>query len=386
MFSFRQLRLSDMVLVFSLSLSIGVIFSSFCIVQSRNHYYKNYINSNRFNEIMILSNKDGFSHFSGDVIPITNTGKVLYYNDFSEIYKWAKKYYKYIYMVNPQYIYDKKRDLIKTLEVTDDFLKSIKINVIKGSLFTKSDKNTKYIVMTETASKKVFGNLEPLNKVIKTEDFVDYKVIGIIKDPEIIGYFANTQVEAFIPWGSVDTAGKEISEIRFLGGVPGAETALENYSESYTMNAFSVRNMSKDLNDFLNGFQIGTQFLNAFMIFNVLSSIIVVMGIVVYSLNQDLKKVFIKRVIGASKKNILNDYLLKLLYVSIGSSIFGYIVGNYIINISTLYSSIQEIDIKVNFLDFAFVSSSICTLLVILVAAILWPMLNKENLSEEAKA
>lgn len=63
----------------------------------------------------------------------------------------------------------------------DDFLKIFSFELVKGSDKQLADPST--IVLTESAAASLFGDEEPIGKVIRVDDKNDMTVTGIVKDP-----------------------------------------------------------------------------------------------------------------------------------------------------------------------------------------------------------
>lgn len=75
---------------------------------------------------------------------------------------------------------DKK---ISPVELTagEDFLKIVQLPLLEGSADNAlSDPNN--IVLTESVARALFGNTDPMGKIVRASDYVNFKVTGVLKD------------------------------------------------------------------------------------------------------------------------------------------------------------------------------------------------------------
>jgi putative ABC transport system permease protein len=77
----------------------------------------------------------------------------------------------------------------------DDFLKMFTFPLVKGSSDQLKDPST--IIITESAAKALFGNEEPMGKIVRVDDRVDLTVTGVMKDVPSNSTF---QFECLIPF------------------------------------------------------------------------------------------------------------------------------------------------------------------------------------------
>ncbi|NII28748.1 ABC transporter permease [Pseudoflavitalea sp. X16] len=78
----------------------------------------------------------------------------------------------------------------------DDFLKIFQFSVLKGNAATAL-KDPYSIVLTESTAKALFGDADPLNKMIRIDNFEDRKVTAVIKDVPRNSTFQFDYITAF---------------------------------------------------------------------------------------------------------------------------------------------------------------------------------------------
>ena len=99
---------------------------------------------------------------------------------------------------------------------SEDFLRMFDFTLVKGALDRQLN-DPSGIVLTESTAKALFGNEEPLGKVLRMDNRADLTVSGVVKDPP-----ANStlQFECLIPFQVI------------MGLDPGIKKALSNWGNS----------------------------------------------------------------------------------------------------------------------------------------------------------
>jgi putative ABC transport system permease protein len=102
---------------------------------------------------------------------------------------------------------DKK--IIKRGNIVDTgFLQMFSLPLVKGDPFTAlNDKHA--IVITESTAKALFGDADPMGKVVNVEQELDFKVSGVLKDMPVNSKFV--YVDYILPWA----AGEDPTKVDF---------------------------------------------------------------------------------------------------------------------------------------------------------------------------
>jgi putative ABC transport system permease protein len=101
------------------------------------------------------------------------------------------------------------RKIIKRGNFVDTgFLQMFSLPLVKGDPFTAlNDKHA--IVITESTAKALFGNADPMGKVVNVEQEFDFKVTGVLKDIPLNSKFV--YIEYILPWA----AGEDPTKVDF---------------------------------------------------------------------------------------------------------------------------------------------------------------------------
>jgi len=89
-----------------------------------------------------------------------------------------------------------KRLMMRGYYVSEEFLEMFEFPLLHGDATTALD-DSKSIVITESTAKALFGDEDPINKIIRVDDQGDLQVVGILKDiPENSSF----DFEFLLPW------------------------------------------------------------------------------------------------------------------------------------------------------------------------------------------
>src|SRR5687768_7841963 len=83
----------------------------------------------------------------------------------------------------------------------EDFLKIFQFPILKGNAATAL-KDPYSIVLTESTAKALFGNTDPINKIIRIDNFEDRKVTAVLKDVPRNSTFQFEYITAFDAFAS----------------------------------------------------------------------------------------------------------------------------------------------------------------------------------------
>ena len=109
-----------------------------------------------------------------------------------DIVRSAVSDWGYAHLLN----YEEKKITREGLYVSEEFLEMFEFPLIKGDPTTVLD-DLKSIVITESLAEMLFGDDDPIDKIIKVDNESDLRVTGLLKD---IPKNSSFPVEFFIPW------------------------------------------------------------------------------------------------------------------------------------------------------------------------------------------
>ena len=221
----------------------------------------------------------------------------------------------------------------------DDFLNIFQFPLLKGNAATAL-KDPYSIVLTESTAKALFGNGDPLNKMIRIDNFEDRKVTAVIKDLPRNSSFQFDYITAFSAFASggwVKAATTNWSHNFFklyIGLRPNAsyeeaasksKVLVKKYApETYaTFQQEVILQPFKDWHlytDYKNGVAVGglIDYVRMFSIIGLLVLIIACinfMNLSTASSEKRAKEVGIRKTIGSQRSNLVVQFLIESLVI-----------------------------------------------------------------------
>lgn len=251
------------------------------------------------------------------VAPVSNESKQLMYGNQN----WQTT----VYGTTPKYLY------IKNYEIEEG----------RGFTFEDVKNSAKVAVIGSTVSTELFGDVSPINKVIRVGN-VPFKVLGTLKAKGSQGPFDQDDL-IFIP---ITTAQKKLFGVTFPGSVKmivvkGLDADSLNDVEKDTEELLKVRhNIGKNqLNDFeiRNSAEFQEKMKSTVQTFAILLASIAsvsllvggigIMNIMLVSVTERTKEIGIRMAIGARASDIRWQFLIESFLLSMIGGLIGVITG-----------------------------------------------------------
>ena len=223
------------------------------------------------------------------------------------------------------------------LASTDKILPALNSQVSEGSSINQDDisKNARVIVLGPGPVKELFGEESPLSKVVDIRG-EDFEVIGVLKEKEtaesFLGPSFNDVVIMPITTGWEITKTKQVFRIMMQAPDSGSVKAvqekvkkivLENHNDEED---FSVLTQEDILGLLGKIFNILTAMLGAVAIISLVVGGIGIMNIMLVSVSERTKEIGIRKAVGATNTNILLQFLMESVTLTILAGIVAIIL------------------------------------------------------------
>jgi len=234
---------------------------------------------------------------------------------------------------------------ISLMGVSSDYLEVANTKIIEGRFFSKDDDESinKDVVLGHSLVEKFFGSEDPIGKKIKIKKHY-FRVIGVLEKEGTSAFGASSQNDsAIIP---LKTAQKQILGINHLNFIrikmnqvdqidPAKEQIEiilrdEHNIDDPSKDDFTIKDQTMALDMLKNITDIIRYFLLAVASVALLVGGIGIMNIMLISVNQRIKEVGLRKSIGAKNKDILIQFLVEAIFVSLIGGIVGIISGIFI--------------------------------------------------------
>ena len=216
-----------------------------------------------------------------------------------------------------------------------------------GKVFSANDvdKRKKIIVMGPKIAEKLFGNTESfVGKTVKI-DGQGFKVSGILKSKGG-GGFGGPDFDSFlyVPYKSSPKINQE-KKFSVINFQTESETVIDTVKESvtalleknYKVDDFSVIEQSQIQETVTSIFGILNSVLVAIAAISLVVGGIGIMNIMYITVTERIREIGIRRAMGATRRNILSQFLFEAVFLSTIGGSFGLIVSFVIVLIGTRY-------------------------------------------------
>ncbi|MDO8310721.1 MAG: ABC transporter permease [Sideroxyarcus sp.] len=245
---------------------------------------------------------------------------------------------------NAQIVYGPNNWNTSVIGTTPDYLVARSWQVVSGEMFTHSDVRsaTRVALIGKTAAQNLFGDEDPVGKTIRIRQspFVVLGVLGVKgqgmdgrdQDDTIIVPLTTAQRQVFgsqfpgtVRMVMVQTATQEI-----MPAVESAMTELlrqRHRTREGMDNDFSLRNLTAVADSAAESTRVMSLLLGAIASISLLVGGIGIMNIMLVSVTERTREIGIRLAIGARERDILLQFLLEAVIISVVGCCIGVLVG-----------------------------------------------------------
>ncbi len=258
---------------------------------------------------------------------------------------------------NTQVKYKAENTNTQIIGTTMDYLKIREINLKDGSFFTQEEyKGKKRVaVLGSAVAESLFGNDNPIGQSIKISG-ITFQVIGVLEPQGQLGGFANLDDMIFIP---LTTFQRKIQGGRFLNSIyisaksPDVMSDLQIQIEEILRRNHKISNPEEDdfvvqnqltiLSALTSASQTLTLFLAGIAAISLLVGGIGIMNIMLVNVTERIREIGIRKAVGAKSWDILLQFLMEAVIVSIAGGSFGIILGIILSEIIKYFSGLSTL-------------------------------------------
>jgi putative ABC transport system permease protein len=259
-----------------------------------------------------------------------------------------------------------KNTNVLVIGVTPEYLLVRNSKVEKGYFFKENDLN-RVAVLGPTVVEDLFGEEDPIGKTIRINK-VNFKVIGVLEAKGSVG-FINADEVVLIPllvmqkllvgseYLSLIAVQAESSELVDKVKDDITNALLKEHKVSPENQDFSVIAAQQFLNTFNALINTMTIFLASIAAISLVVGGIGIMNMMLTSVTERTKEIGLRKAIGAKKKEILMQFLIESVILTLIGGIFGIILGSLIsIGVSKFANITSEVSLYSIFLSLTFSS------------------------------
>ena len=252
------------------------------------------------------------------------------------------------------------------LGVTPDYLTVRNAKIQIGKFFQENDLN-RVAVLGPTVAEDLFGEEDPVGKTIRINK-VNFKVIGVLEPKGILG-FMNPDEVVLVPllvMQKILTGSEYLSQIAVQAESSDlievlkeeiTQALLKEHKVSADNPDFSVIASQEFLNTFNSLINTMTIFLASIAAISLVVGGIGIMNMMLTSVTERTKEIGLRKAIGAKKREILMQFLIESVILTLIGGIFGIILGTLIsIGVSKFANITSEVSLYSIFLSLTFSS------------------------------
>ena len=218
----------------------------------------------------------------------------------------------------------KKADNVSILGVSQSYFDVKKYDILAGRKFTLNDytKFARIIMLDKNLAEKLFGDIQSaLNQTVSVKD-KSYLVVGVYEDPNVgtaiygmktdgNAVMTNTQVAAEEGVKEHATVYVHVNDVTRSSEVGQAAADYLTRATGLKTARYDIFDMSKMLEDFNQQMAGVTMFIGAVAGISLLVGGIGVMNIMLVSVTERTREIGLRKALGATRGNILNQFLIE---------------------------------------------------------------------------
>ena len=244
------------------------------------------------------------------------------------------------YSKNAQVVYGNKNSNTSVNGVTPNFPAVNNFPVEKGSFITESDNRLmrRVVVLGQTVVKNVFGEEDPIGQYLKIKRS-SYQVIGVMSKKGGSGWRDQDDV-VFVP---LKTAQKRLFGVDYVSSVnvqAKSQDVMDKTSVEISRllrerhrlrpeqeNDFAINSQAEILSTVQETGKTFTMLLAGIAIVSLVVGGIGIMNIMFVSVTERTREIGIRKAIGAQKRDILGQFLVEAIIVSLSGGLVGILLG-----------------------------------------------------------
>jgi putative ABC transport system permease protein len=213
--------------------------------------------------------------------------------------------------------------------------------VASGAFFSNSDDNARarVAVLGQTVASNLFGNVSPIGKTIRI-DTAPFRVVGVLESKGQSSMGQDQDDIIIIP---LATAQDRLMGVAYLNGISiqvESEKIIDKVQDDIITllrtrhrlatnvdNDFSVRNLAALMITMKETTGTITLFLGAVAAISLLVGGIGIMNIMLVSVTERTREIGIRKALGASFHNILLQFLIEAIVISVTGGLIGILLG-----------------------------------------------------------
>lgn len=236
---------------------------------------------------------------------------------------------------------DGNKESTQVLSTSEGIAKALNLEIDVGEFFTKADvnKRAKKVVLGSDTAKKLFGSAgSAIGRQVKVSDR-SYKVVGVVKSKGGGGLGGpNFDAITFVPYRSSPEfdESKKFYTIYLKAAsdqaIPQLKLDLkELLLKRYEEDEFQVVEQTEVLNIVTNLFSVLNTVLVAIAAISLVVGGIGIMNIMYVTVTEKIKEIGIRRALGARKKDILYQFLVESVILSLFGGLIGLLLAYIIV-------------------------------------------------------
>jgi len=249
------------------------------------------------------------------------------------------------YSTNAQIVYGSNNTSTSILGVTPAYQTVRKWTVERGRFIDELDNTTqaKVVVLGATVVSDLFGNTlaEPLGKTIRINR-QNYEIIGILASKGASGGMGNMDDQAFIPLttAQIKFGGAGNRKLQAINVQAASAEKMDLAQAQLTAimrarhgllstqaNDFSIQNQTQIVEMVQQTSQTFTTLLSSIAAISLLVGGIGIMNIMLVSVTERTREIGIRKAVGATKRDILSQFLVEAIVMGIVGGLIGVLVG-----------------------------------------------------------